>query len=197
MSIATGGSAIKAIEVLLDHGVPQERIIFLNLVSCPEGLRAMNDAYPGVKIVTAWVDEKLNEQKYIVPGLGGKSCFPLFLSLDRASDSVALRCASLSDKVLTLVRYVHRLWGSLLHFKLESSKISLSVKSQTFSPYHARKPDILGSSSLYVALSDLYRMKGNNTPSFASFFRRWFGISSEKRARVSIAPEGLICLRSR
>ncbi|GAA5823141.1 hypothetical protein JCM5353_005793 [Sporobolomyces roseus] len=68
--LATGGSAIKAIEVLLDHGVPQERIIFLNLVSCPEGLRAMNDAYPGVKIVTAWVDEKLNEQKYIVPGLG-------------------------------------------------------------------------------------------------------------------------------
>ncbi|GAA5933530.1 hypothetical protein JCM3775_003723 [Rhodotorula graminis] len=68
--LATGGSAIKAIEVLIDHGVPQERIIFLNLVSCPEGLRAMYDAYPQVKIVTAWVDEALNEQKYIVPGLG-------------------------------------------------------------------------------------------------------------------------------
>ncbi|GAA5850280.1 hypothetical protein JCM9279_006511 [Rhodotorula babjevae] len=68
--LATGGSAIKAIEVLIDHGVPQERIIFLNLVSCPEGLRAMYDAYPKVKIVTAWVDEALNEQKYIVPGLG-------------------------------------------------------------------------------------------------------------------------------
>jgi len=47
----------------------------------------MNDAYPGVKIVTAWVDEKLNEQKYIVPGLGGKSSlslsfpsFPLIVS---------------------------------------------------------------------------------------------------------------------
>ncbi|GAA6063742.1 hypothetical protein JCM10212_000781 [Sporobolomyces blumeae] len=68
--LATGGSAIKAIEVLLDHGVPQERIIFLNLVSCPEGLRAMHDAYPKVNIVTAWVDDKLNEHKYIVPGLG-------------------------------------------------------------------------------------------------------------------------------
>ncbi|GAA6010051.1 hypothetical protein JCM11491_005845 [Sporobolomyces phaffii] len=68
--LATGGSAIKAVEVLIDHGVPQERIIFLNLVSCPEGLRAMHDAYPKIKIVTAWVDEKLNEQKYIVPGLG-------------------------------------------------------------------------------------------------------------------------------
>ncbi|GAA5872164.1 hypothetical protein JCM1840_006340 [Sporobolomyces johnsonii] len=68
--LATGGSAIKAIEVLIDHGVPQERIIFLNLVASPEGLETMYAAYPGVKIVTAWVDESLNEQKYIVPGLG-------------------------------------------------------------------------------------------------------------------------------
>jgi uracil phosphoribosyltransferase len=56
--------------VLIDHGVPQERIIFLNLVSSPEGLQAMFDAYPKVKVITAWVDESLNEQKYIVPGLG-------------------------------------------------------------------------------------------------------------------------------
>jgi len=192
VSTATGGSAIKAIEVLLDHGVPQERIIFLNLVSCPEGLRAMNDAYPGVKIVTAWVDEKLNEQKYIVPGLGGKSCFSLFLSLDRSSDSVGLRCPSLPDRVLTLALYVHRLRRSLLHFKLDSSTIySLPIKSQTFSPHHARKPDILGSSSLSVALSDLYRIKGNNTPSFASFSRRRFGNSKRKQARVPVVQKAL------
>lgn len=41
-------------------------------MSCPEGLQAMYDAYPHVKVVTAWVDEKLNEHKYIVPGLGGE-----------------------------------------------------------------------------------------------------------------------------
>lgn len=70
---ATGGSAIKAVEVLIDHGVPQERIIFLNLVSCPEGLRAMYAAYPQVKVVTAWVDDGLDSHKYIVPGLGGES----------------------------------------------------------------------------------------------------------------------------
>lgn len=70
--IATGGSAIKAIEVLLDHGVPQSRIVFLNLVASPEGLEAMYQAYPEVKVVTAWIDESLNEQKYIVPGLGGE-----------------------------------------------------------------------------------------------------------------------------
>ncbi|GAA5952292.1 hypothetical protein JCM8115_003558 [Rhodotorula mucilaginosa] len=68
--LATGGSAIKAVEVLIDHGVPQERIIFLNLVSCPEGLRAMYSAYPQVKVVTAWVDDGLDAHKYIVPGLG-------------------------------------------------------------------------------------------------------------------------------
>ncbi|KAM0789003.1 hypothetical protein ACM66B_003071 [Microbotryomycetes sp. NB124-2] len=68
--LATGGSAIKAIEVLKDHGVPEDRIIFLNLVASPEGLQAMYDAYPNVKVVTAWIDEGLNEKKYIVPGLG-------------------------------------------------------------------------------------------------------------------------------
>lgn len=71
---ATGGSAIKAIEVLLEHGVPESRIVFLNLVSSPEGLEAMYAAYPNVKIVTAWIDEALNEKKYIVPGLGGEFC---------------------------------------------------------------------------------------------------------------------------
>lgn len=72
---ATGGSAIKAVEVLIDHGIPQERIIFLNLVSCPEGLQAMYSAYPQVKVVTAWVDDGLDSHKYIVPGLGGQSRF--------------------------------------------------------------------------------------------------------------------------
>lgn len=68
---ATGGSAIKAVEVLMSHGVPEERILFLNLLACPEGLQAMSAAYPKVKVITAWVDEKLNEKAYIVPGLGG------------------------------------------------------------------------------------------------------------------------------
>lgn len=74
LASATGGSAIKAIEVLISHGVPETRIIFLNLVASPEGLAAMYKVYPQVKIITAWVDEGLNEQKYIVPGLGGTSC---------------------------------------------------------------------------------------------------------------------------
>ena len=61
---------MKAIEVLIAHGVPETRIVFLNLVASPEGLAAMYATYPKVKVITAWVDEGLNEQKYIVPGLG-------------------------------------------------------------------------------------------------------------------------------
>lgn len=55
---------------MMSHGVPEERIIFLNLLACPEGLRAMCSAYPRTRVITAWVDDKLNEKKYIVPGLG-------------------------------------------------------------------------------------------------------------------------------
>ena len=68
--LATGGSAKACIKVILEAGVAEKDIMFLNVVSCPEGLRALNEAYPAVHVVTAAVDEKLNEDKYIVPGLG-------------------------------------------------------------------------------------------------------------------------------
>lgn len=68
--LATGGSAITAIDVLKKAGVREERILFLNTVSCPEGLEAIGKAAPGVRILTAAVDKGLNEQKFIVPGLG-------------------------------------------------------------------------------------------------------------------------------
>ena len=68
--LATGGSAICAINKLVEAGVPQKHIIFLNVVSSPEGVAALYSAFPDVKIVSAALDEKLNEHKYIVPGLG-------------------------------------------------------------------------------------------------------------------------------
>eukprot|EP00941_MAST-03F_sp_MAST-3F-sp1_P002009 g2009.t1 len=68
--IATGGSVIKTIEVLVKAGVPEENITFLNVVSAPEGLEALYQAYPKVRTVTAALDEGLNEDKYITPGLG-------------------------------------------------------------------------------------------------------------------------------
>jgi uracil phosphoribosyltransferase len=69
--LATGGSASKAIDLLIrGHGVREDRIIFLNVVSCPEGLRALAQRFPRVRIVTSAVDNGLNEHKYILPGLG-------------------------------------------------------------------------------------------------------------------------------
>jgi uracil phosphoribosyltransferase len=69
--LATGGSAKAAIEVLVkDYKVDTKRIVFANMITCPEGLKAMEEAYPEVKIVTACVDDCLNEEKYIIPGLG-------------------------------------------------------------------------------------------------------------------------------
>jgi uracil phosphoribosyltransferase len=72
--LATGGSAIKAIEVLLEHGVNEEKIIFLNIISAPEGLKNVTSKFPALRIVTAEVDGGLNDRKYIVPGLGDFGC---------------------------------------------------------------------------------------------------------------------------
>ncbi|KII96175.1 hypothetical protein PLICRDRAFT_35118 [Plicaturopsis crispa FD-325 SS-3] len=68
--LATGGSAMKAVEVLIEHGVPEERIIFINLIASPEGLRAFCGKYPALRVITGWIDEGLNEKAYIIPGLG-------------------------------------------------------------------------------------------------------------------------------
>jgi len=68
--LATGGSAIKAIEALLQHGVKEENILFLNLIAAPEGIKVITQAFPRVHIVTTEIDEKLNDVKFIVPGIG-------------------------------------------------------------------------------------------------------------------------------
>lgn len=69
--LATGGSAAKAIKLLVaQYKVKEERIIFLNVVSCPEGLRRLTGEFPKIRIVTSAVDFGLNEHCYILPGLG-------------------------------------------------------------------------------------------------------------------------------
>ncbi|KJX99159.1 uracil phosphoribosyltransferase like protein [Zymoseptoria brevis] len=68
--LATGGSALMAVDVLLSKGVPEERILFLNLIASPEGVQNFADKFPKVRVVTAFVDQGLNEKNYIVPGLG-------------------------------------------------------------------------------------------------------------------------------
>lgn len=68
--LATGGTAIAAIDVLRDHGVAEENIVFVSLITVPEGITAVATHHPGVKLVTSAVDECLNENAYMVPGVG-------------------------------------------------------------------------------------------------------------------------------
>lgn len=66
--LATGNSSAAAIDKLKEAGA--KNIRFLCLLAAPEGIARMKEAHPDVPIVTAAVDEKLNEHGYIVPGLG-------------------------------------------------------------------------------------------------------------------------------
>jgi uracil phosphoribosyltransferase len=66
--LATGGSAIKAIEILKNHKVNSIRLACL--VGCPEGVENLHKIYPEIPIYLAAMDEKLNGSGYIVPGLG-------------------------------------------------------------------------------------------------------------------------------
>ena len=66
--LATGGSAVAAIDFLKQHGC--KTISMLNIIGCPEGVAAVQKAHPDVDIYLAAQDECLNEHKYIVPGLG-------------------------------------------------------------------------------------------------------------------------------
>ena len=66
--LATGGSAIAAIDFLKKHGC--KSIIMMNIIGCPEGIKAVQEAHPDVDLYIAAIDEKLNDHAYIVPGLG-------------------------------------------------------------------------------------------------------------------------------
>jgi len=68
--LATGGTGIEVLTKLEKQGIKQERIIFVSVVSAPEGLEKIYARFPNVKIITVSVDSHLNERKFIVPGLG-------------------------------------------------------------------------------------------------------------------------------
>lgn len=68
--LATGHSAAHALKVLVDRGAKPESMVLMVLVAAPEGVAEIHRHYPGVKIVTAALDQRLNEKSFIVPGLG-------------------------------------------------------------------------------------------------------------------------------
>lgn len=66
--LATGGSTAAAIEILKKAGAAH--VVVVCIVTCPEGLKTVEEAHPDVEIYTASIDERLDDRKYIVPGLG-------------------------------------------------------------------------------------------------------------------------------
>ena len=66
--LATGGSATAAIDILKQEGA--RKIVIVCIVTCPEGLQRVEEAHPDVQIFAASIDERLDDNKYIVPGLG-------------------------------------------------------------------------------------------------------------------------------
>lgn len=66
--LATGGSASAALQMLKNDGAKD--IIFVSIIAAPEGIKKLSENHPDIKIYTSTIDERLNENAYIVPGLG-------------------------------------------------------------------------------------------------------------------------------
>jgi uracil phosphoribosyltransferase len=66
--LATGGSSVAALDLLIEQGAQHIRVV--NLVAAPEGIRFVQKAHPKIPLFTAAIDKNLNEKGYIIPGLG-------------------------------------------------------------------------------------------------------------------------------
>ncbi|KAG8492761.1 hypothetical protein CXB51_010457 [Gossypium anomalum] len=68
--LGTGNSAVQAISLLIKKGVPESNIIFLNLISAPQGVHMVCKSFPRLKIVTSEIDIGLNKDFCVIPGMG-------------------------------------------------------------------------------------------------------------------------------
>lgn len=68
LMLATGVSAVKTVDIVKKAGA--KTVKFMCVLTCPEGIKALHDAHPDVEIVCGAIDEGLNEELYIVPGIG-------------------------------------------------------------------------------------------------------------------------------
>lgn len=68
--LATGNSLLEAINLYVTRNIPIENIKVICIISAPQGIENIQNHYPEIEIITAAIDERLNEKGYIVPGLG-------------------------------------------------------------------------------------------------------------------------------
>ncbi|MCL4360761.1 uracil phosphoribosyltransferase [Candidatus Dependentiae bacterium] len=69
-TIATGGSAVSSLEILKERGIKESQIIFASIICVQEGLDAIKQEFPNIKLIYLVKDEKLNAKKFIIPGFG-------------------------------------------------------------------------------------------------------------------------------
>ena len=68
--LATGGSALEATKILMEHGVPEGHIIFVNFLASPEGLLRLTAQRPGIRVITSSIERGLNGNAFMLPGIG-------------------------------------------------------------------------------------------------------------------------------
>ena len=68
--LATGNSLLAAIDLYASKGIPVENIKCICIIAAPEGIKNIQKHYPDIEIITAAIDDHLNEKGYIVPGMG-------------------------------------------------------------------------------------------------------------------------------
>lgn len=68
--LATGNSMLEAIRLYAEKDIPVKNIKCINIIAAPQGIEHIQSEYPDIEIITAAVDEKLNEKGYIIPGMG-------------------------------------------------------------------------------------------------------------------------------
>jgi uracil phosphoribosyltransferase len=68
--LATGGTAVAAVDLLLQQGVAEENIVFVAFIAAPEGVTVLASRFPKLRIVASAIEERLNENAYMLPGIG-------------------------------------------------------------------------------------------------------------------------------
>lgn len=68
--LATGGSATAVLKIITEMGVAQEQIIFVSIISAPEGIDKIKREFPEIKVIIGVQDQGLTKDKFIIPGLG-------------------------------------------------------------------------------------------------------------------------------
>lgn len=130
---ATGGSAIQAIKVLVDHGVQLDRILFLNMIASPEGLKSIWEAFPQVRVISAWVDAKLSEQNYSTPTHSRSPA-----GSRRLRRPLLQWVVYISPNLFSMLSHAHRAWAAAAQGSPRPRTVSTgSIAQHTVTRQHA------------------------------------------------------------